>query len=74
MALLIASDNDVPEPEGYGSGRLVEIDLRDAPAKELYLRLVLRNKARIFTESKESPWRRFEVVGYPSFRAGTAAP
>ncbi len=72
--LLFASDKDVPEPEGYESGRLAEIDLRDAPAKRLYLRLVLRNEARIFTESKEPPWRRFEVVGYPSSRAATAAP
>ena len=64
--VLFASDKDVTAPEGFEVNRLVELDLRDAPARRLYLRLVLRNEAQIFVESKDPPWRRFEVVGYPS--------
>mgnify|MGYP001447690821 CR=1 FL=1 len=64
--MLFASDKDVAAPEDFEVNRLVEVDLRDQPARQLYLRLVLRNEAQIFGESKYPPWRRFEVVCYPS--------
>jgi hypothetical protein len=63
---LFASDGDVAAPEGYETSRLTEIDLRDAPTRQLYLRLELRNEVRIFGESLAPPWRRFEIVGYPA--------
>lgn len=67
------SDADATGPEGYEHNRLAEIDLRDAPARRLYLRLRLRNEARIFGESLSPPWRRFEIVGYPVGEAAEAA-
>jgi|GEM_PF-1705283 len=65
-ALAFASDKDVPAPESLETSRLVELDLRDKPARQLYFRIVLRNEAWIFVESREPPWRRFEVVCYPA--------
>ncbi|MEA4855916.1 GDSL-type esterase/lipase family protein [Solidesulfovibrio sp.] len=64
--VLFGSDADVAAPESYETSRLAEIDLRGAPARELYLRLELRNEARVFAESADPPWRRFEIVGYPA--------
>lgn len=72
--LLFASDQDAPPGEGFETGRLMEIDLRDNPARRLYFRLLLRNEAWIFTESKQPPWRRFEIVCYPSAGAGPGSP
>lgn len=69
--LLFASDSDAPVEEAFETGRLVELDLRQAPAKRLYFRLLLHNAVWIFAESKASPWRRFEIVCYP---AATAEP
>lgn len=69
--LLFASDSDAPAAEAFETGRLVELDLRQAPARRIYLRLLLHNAVWIFAESKASPWRRFEIVCYP---AATAEP
>lgn len=71
--VLFGSDADVAKPESYETSRFTEIDLRDAPARELYLRLELRNEARIFAESVTPPWRRFEIVGYPAAQPASAA-
>ncbi|WP_300161262.1 SGNH/GDSL hydrolase family protein [Solidesulfovibrio sp.] len=64
--VMYGTDADVATPESYETSRLAEIDLRDAPARQLFLRLELRNEARIFAESLDPPWRRFEIVGYPA--------
>jgi len=64
--LQFASEKDVAAPESFETSRLAEIDLRENPAREVYLKLELRNEARIFEESLDPPWRRFEVVCYPA--------
>ena len=63
---LLATEKDAVGPEAFEAGRLAEIDLRDAPAHEVYLRLRLRNEARIFKEALRPAWRRFEVDCYPA--------
>lgn len=64
--LLFAAQTDAAGPEGFEVNRLVELDLRDNPARQLYFKLLLHNEAWIFTESKDPPWRRFEIVCYPA--------
>ena len=64
--LQFVSDNAGKATTGFENGRLSEIDLRKAPCTRLYLRLSLRNEAYVFREEGASPWRRFEIVGYPS--------
>lgn len=60
------SDSAGEEAAGFENGRLSEIDLRRAPCARLYLRLVMHNEACVFGETAVPPWRRFEIVGYPS--------
>ncbi|EFL50332.1 lipolytic protein G-D-S-L family [Solidesulfovibrio fructosivorans JJ]] len=64
--LQFASEKDVAAPESFETSRLAEIDLREKPARVVFLKLELRNEARIFKESLDPPWRRFEVVCYPA--------
>ena len=68
--LLFASDKDATGPDGFETGRLMEVDLRDNPARRLSLRLLLQDEAAVFIESKEPPWRRFEIVSYLAAGAG----
>ena len=66
VPLSMASNEDTPAAEGLEHNRLVELDLRDHPATQLYFQVTLRNEAWIFVESRQPPWRRFEVVCYPA--------
>ncbi len=65
VPLTFAADTDTPPAAGLEYNRLVELDLRDHPATQLYFQVSLRNEAWIFVESRQPPWRRFEVVCYP---------
>ncbi|BAH73770.1 SGNH/GDSL hydrolase family protein [Solidesulfovibrio magneticus] len=64
--LQFVSDSAGDGAAGFENGRLSEIDLRQAPCARLYLRLVVHNEACVFGETSDPPWRRFEIVGYPS--------
>ncbi|KHK01821.1 SGNH/GDSL hydrolase family protein [Desulfovibrio sp. TomC] len=71
--LQFASDKDLKEPEGFEASRFSELDLRTEPARQLYLRLRLRDQAWVFAESITPPWRRFEIVCYPTETPGQGA-